>query len=165
MSTLLSLLGIGAAAQLLAVDDEAKLTPPAAPPKPLPKFKKRWWWANNMVRLDARPVAWSLKNHPEQWQQIDHERVMHLPSRHTFRTDNGPYALYSARCYCQSSSARNYGSFYYGQSLFTFGATYLQWREWDQGVGRNVPRSYESNEPKNVSGQTPHEHFAAHFVN
>lgn len=59
-----------------------------AKPK-LPTFTKGWrfWWSD--TRLDARPVIWSLYNHPEEW-EVENDTpgyrttIIHKPSRHVF---------------------------------------------------------------------------------
>src|SRR5690348_2170400 len=45
---------------------ELTLEPPKAEARPLPIFKRRWWHSKN--KLDARPMIWSLYNHPEEWE-------------------------------------------------------------------------------------------------
>jgi len=41
-----------------ALKQEVKVNPPV--------FKWRWWYSDD--RLDIRPVLWSLRNHPEEWE-------------------------------------------------------------------------------------------------
>ena len=41
-----------------ALKQEVKVDPPV--------FKWRWWYSDKC--LDIRPVLWSLRNHPEEWE-------------------------------------------------------------------------------------------------
>src|SRR5262245_46164259 len=73
----------------------------------LPAFKRRWW--HSARRLDARPVVWSLRNRPQDWEWAHREyTIRHKPSDHVFWVANGPgfYALYEANCSCTSRSDR-----------------------------------------------------------
>ena len=96
-------------------------------PKPdLPTFEPRWWYRGD--RLDARPVAWSLRNRPDDW-QWHHQpyTIEHKPSRHVFWVGNGWgfYRLYEANCSCTSRSRRgHFQRFQQG----VFGRAYRHWR-------------------------------------
>jgi hypothetical protein len=107
----------------------------------LPTFRKLPWFRAN--RLDARPVAWSLRNRPEDW-EWEHEdyTIKHKPSNHVFWIANGWgfYALYEANCSCMSTR----GKFQRFQQ-FMFGRAFKHWR-------RNHGESYDP------------DHFASHFV-
>ena len=49
----------------------------------LPSFNPRWWYRSD--RLDARPVIWSLKNRPEDWEQGEYPwLIRHHPTGHVF---------------------------------------------------------------------------------
>lgn len=51
----------------------------AVPTKPAtPVFGPRW---HSRSRLDIRPVLWSLRNRPEEWQQGEYT-LIHAPSKH-----------------------------------------------------------------------------------
>lgn len=95
----------------------------------LPVFKRRWWFKDN--RLDARPVAWSLVNRPQDWRYTDpEERVLeHIPSKHQFwvGSSRGNYHLWSARCGCHHQSEGG-GFQKFQQGLFH--RAYMQWRKW-----------------------------------
>lgn len=84
---------------------------------PAPTFGRRW---HSWSRLDIRPVLWSLRNRPEEWQQTEFT-LLHKPSRHEFWTANGFffYALYRADG-CSCTRARG-GAFSLIQK-FQFGA-------------------------------------------
>lgn len=75
----------------------------------LPDFKPRWWYRSD--RLDARPVIWSLYNHPEEWEwQHVGYRINHKPSSHMFWVANGRgyYRLDSVGVPCGCLSAGGY---------------------------------------------------------
>ena len=116
----------------------------------LPIFKRRRWFKDN--RLDARPVAWSLRNRPEDWEYPadSRRRLIHKPSKHEFWVSKwnvdgyGFYRLLEANCSCMSRSER--GKFQpFQQGLF--GRAYKHWR-----------RQYDK------SNGVDAEQFAAHFV-
>lgn len=59
--------------------------PDTAEPPKLPTFEPRWW--HKPGRLDARPVMWSLRNRPDEWEPADRPPVWllrHKPSGHVF---------------------------------------------------------------------------------
>lgn len=64
----------------------------------MPVFGARW---HSWSRLDIRPVLWSLRNRPEEWEQLKY-RLVHKPSNHQFWTANGLffYSLHDANCSC-----------------------------------------------------------------
>lgn len=70
----------------------------------LPTFKPR----RNQRRLDFRPVAWSLRNRPEEWKWgAGHHCIVHKPTRHQFWVSNGVeyYDLYNTGgCSCSTVS-------------------------------------------------------------
>lgn len=72
----------------------------------LPYFKPR----RDQSRLDLRPVAWSLRNRPEEWRPSSPGiTIEHVPSGHVFWVGNGIayYDLHSAdRCSCTSVISR-----------------------------------------------------------
>lgn len=109
----------------------------------LPSFTPRWWYRSD--RLDARPVAWSLRNRPQDWRwRTENITLEHVPSRHVFWVGNGPmfYGLHEADCSCKSTRGR----FQRLQARFVFGPAYRHWRN-NHGRPRHDPV-----------------HFAAHFV-
>jgi len=90
-------------APMMAPKSETEVT------KAPPIFKRRWWYSAE--RLDARPVIWSLQNHPEEWQYIDPDyrnRIVHTPSEHEVWT--GSQQRYRLRAEC-SCSSRNWQVF------------------------------------------------------
>lgn len=93
--SLLSILALLAPAPALAVKEA---------PKNPPKFKPRWYFSHN--RLDARPVIWSLENHPEEWQvDVPGLSILHKPSKHTFWIgESGPARLFPTECSCHTTS-------------------------------------------------------------
>lgn len=122
MSTMniLAFLALAAAAKPARTD-----APPARPC--LPNFKRRWWYSER--RLDARPVIWSLKNHPEEWRYRFQSRDMlitHSPSRHSvwFLFHMG-YRLDADGCSC---STRNKWQRF---QLFSVGRAVRAWRRWE----------------------------------
>ena len=100
--------------------------------KKLPTFKPRWWYKAN--GLDARPVAWSLINHPEEWvEDSPGISILHKPSKHRFWIGSGRgfYRLYSANCSCNKSE----GKFQrFQQGLFH--RAYQRWRAPQQAATR-----------------------------
>lgn len=110
----------------------------------LPTFKPRWWYRND--RLDARPVIWSLKNRPEEWEPADrrpHWMLKHKPSGHVFRIAFGPARLVAPTdCGCLQNSVGRFQRF---QSWR------LKWAaaEWIS---------------KNETPPVDHEQFANHFI-
>ncbi len=78
----------------------------------LPRFKPRWWYRKD--RLDARPVIWSLYNHPEEWDTVrpngnralrPYSYFQHKPSNHYFRIWAGEcHLLEQTECGCQSAT-------------------------------------------------------------
>lgn len=84
--------------------------------KPAPVFGRRW---HSFSRLDIRPVLWSLRNRPEEWEQSEY-RLTHTPSQHTFWIGNGFwfYSLHDANCSCTQVSG---GKFSFIQKIqFSF---------------------------------------------
>lgn len=106
----------------------------------LPTFKPRWWYSSR--RLDARPVIWSLQNHPEEWALCSTRlTITHAPSHHTFWAFSVCRGLYSAGgCGCETSEAKF--------QLFQHGAYKRALRAWGRAVRAPVDR----------------ERFASHFV-
>lgn len=109
----------------------------------LPTFASRWWFKSN--RLDARPVAWSLRTRPQDW-EWEHEdyTIRHKPSQHIFWIANGLgyYRLYDANCSCTSRSDN--GRFQHFQQM-VFHRAFKCWRQQQHPA---------------VDTQ----HFASHFV-
>src|SRR4051812_43776307 len=73
----------------------------------LPTFASRWWYRPD--RLDARPVAWSLRNRPEDWGwQHEGITIVRKPSEHVFWVANGPmfHGLYDANCSCNRTNGK-----------------------------------------------------------
>jgi|SRR5581483_4133358 len=65
-----------------------------------PVFGRRW---HSWSHLDIRPVLWSLRNRPNDWEQTEFT-LRHKQSNHEFWIANGFwfYALYSTdSCSCQ----------------------------------------------------------------
>ena len=160
IETTIALLAAGAAASVTSLEgDRAPWTPPPQPAKneekekrfyfprePLPVFKPKWWWDSD--RLDARPVAWSLRNHPEEWKFKEGyigKILVHIPSQHQFWVGSQPYRLHRAECSCHSHSR---GKFHFGQHKI-FKQAYRQW----------YARMIEPRHPTNI-----HEQFCSHFV-
>lgn len=109
----------------------------------LPTFVPRWWHRRD--RLDARPVAWSLRNRPQDWEwRTEDTTIVHKPSKHVFWVGNGPmsYRLYDADCSCTTTR----GKFQRMQARWVFGSAYQHWRT------------------NHARAQFNPEHFAAHFV-
>lgn len=78
-------------------------------PPAKPDFAPRWWYRAD--RLDARPVIWSIKNRPEEWQAINSYDgcevkrradfwafgyMLHVPSQHKFYIRSGEMARLSS---------------------------------------------------------------------
>jgi hypothetical protein len=81
-----------------------------------PMFGRRW---HSFSRLDIRPVLWSLRNRPEEWEQNEFT-IVHKPSKHEFWIANGFwfYSLYRADCSCTKAAG---GKFSYIQKVqFSF---------------------------------------------
>lgn len=78
-----------------------------------PEFKPRWWFSS--YRLDARPLAWSLENRPEDWRWGGGGyTIVHKPSNHTYWVGVGPYRLFEAMCSCHQSSRGRFQMFQQG---------------------------------------------------
>ncbi len=121
----------------------------AAPSVPnLPKFQSRWWHKPN--RLDARPVIWSLYNHPEEWEPGDSRPyyfIKHTPSGHVFRMRNGKAALVGPQeCSCLGRSEQ--GRFQLFQGL----------------AFKRAARVWEYNHDHPPIPPVDREQFAAHFI-
>jgi hypothetical protein len=100
-------------------------------PAKLPTFKPRWWYSSQ--RLDARPVAWSLINRPEDWEWGRYPNgedgrliILHKPSVHEFWVGSGRgfYRLHSADCGCSSTRGRFQ---HFQQGLFH--RAFTQWQD------------------------------------
>lgn len=64
-------------------------------------FKPR----RNQHRLDYRPVAWSLRNRPGEWQWRTLEiTIEHIPSGHIFWIGADAIYLFDADCSCRPAS-------------------------------------------------------------
>lgn len=132
----------------------------------LPTFKPRWWYSDQ--RFDARPVVWSLRNRPEEWEAVDSsfssgpgwspvtgrypDGLRHKPSGHIFRYF-GDHAqrLVSAVspsdgtvCSCLNQASDRKPQL--GQRVRLWSAMW-DWVEW-----------------KNPRPTVDHRHFASHFV-
>jgi len=113
----------------------------------LPTFRPRWWYRN--YRLDARPVAWSLRNRPEDWRwNTEGITLRHVPSDHVFWIANGSYSLYTANCSCQKNTRGRFQRF---QALFVFRPAYRYWLRWQ----RLKQQQEMTHDPA---------HFAEHFI-
>lgn len=107
----------------------------------LPCFKSRWWYRRD--KLDARPVAWSLRNRPQDWEwQTTRLKLRHIPSKHVFWTGVGGCFLYDANCGCSHTRGR----FQRFQSMFVMKPAVRAWQRL-QIASRYQP-----------------EHFASHFI-
>jgi len=108
----------------------------------LPEFKPRWWYKAD--RLDARPVIWSLDNHPEEW-RVTHEgnynlTITHIPSNHQFWSCLAMgYRLYRADCSCSSSSSRKWQRF----QFWTVGRAIRQWVR-NERAKENIAENFHS---------------------
>jgi hypothetical protein len=87
--------GIAAEVKALEVNPEK--------PKP-PTFTRKWY---HRFKLDIRPVCWSLRNRPEEWERqvVNRNLIMftHTPSSHYFYTDGshtGVRLRQETRCGC-----------------------------------------------------------------
>lgn len=110
----------------------------------IPRFGRRW---HSWSRLDIRPVLWSLRNRPGEWEQGEYT-LTHRPSKHEFWTANGFlfYSLYRTEgCSCQSV---RYGKFSLIQK-FQFSMARIGWR-W---------RNPQSPRMAEINAQ-----FAEHFI-
>lgn len=92
-----------------------------------PQFKPKWWYKPK--RLDARPMIWSLRNKPEDWQM--HEsgyHLIHMPSQHHYATD--PRMEYrplpTSDCGCGTAYA-GYQPF----QTFSIGRAVRSWLRWN----------------------------------
>ena len=112
--TVESVSGVG----LTKVTDDKPAVKIEEKPK-LPVFKREWW--HSAVRLDARPVIWSLKNRPQDWSVAPRSHTFgwylnHTPSDHSFILGHTPFfcRMYDGSlCSCQRASPR--GKFQRGQ--------------------------------------------------
>lgn len=115
----------------------------AATEPQLPVFKPLPWFRDD--RLDARPVAWSLRNRPDDWDEATPGyTIRHKPSDHTFWIWNGKgyYSLYAADCSCTTRSDRG------------------RFQRFQQGIFHRAYRHWLRHRPPPVDA----EQFAAHFV-
>ena len=101
-------------------------------PATVPVFTKRPWHSRN--HLDIRPVLWSLRNRPQDWNiGSGHYTIDHTPSQHEFWIANGFffYGLYNANgCSCNHGGE---GSFSLIQK-FQFGSALRAWRRSQQSA-------------------------------
>jgi len=111
-----------------------------------PTFKPHWWYKKN--RLDARPVIWSLYNHPKDWSMSTPNRLLHAPSNHEFWVGSGKMytRLYDAQmqsgsCSCLHQSER--GRF----QRFQKGRFWRAYQHWNRN-----------------HNAVDADHFAAHFI-
>lgn len=105
----------------------------------LPGFRPRWWY--HPGKLDARPVIWSLYNHPEEWRwSMAGYRIEHEPSGHEFRIWGGR-RLMSVDCGCSSASGWQF------MQVFALAFAMRRWRKW------------EARRPTSL-----HQNFASHFI-
>jgi len=118
----------------------APMPAPKAEAPALPEFKPRSWYRPD--RLDARPVTWSLRNHPEEWVWGNTRRftIIHKPSKHEFWVSLGSYHLWRADCSCRTTE----GKFQFGQT-FAFARAFRWWR-------------------RNYGTPRVDEQFASHFI-
>ena len=118
----------------------------------LPEFKPRWWYSPD--RLDARPVVWSLKNRPHEWNWRNYAldgspptysdmMLTHVPSQHHFWIGSAPYHYPrlddDTICSCATLSGR--------------------WQMWQNPALRKAIREWVAQKRGNVF-----ENFASHFV-
>lgn len=125
----------------------------AAIEKTPPQFGPQPWHSRGY--LDARPVIWSLRNRPEQWERRnvtgydDNYCIMyHKPSRHSFYETG--WGLQSASCSCTGHPARG-GRFSFAQR-WQVRAAFRHWR-------RTWGRQQRLAEISKINEQ-----FTAHFV-
>lgn len=111
----------------------------------LPQFKPR----RNQSRLDFRPVIWSLRNRPDEWEWgHGHYCIVHKPSRHEIWVSSGLeyYNLYNAGgCSCTRLSTRTKPSWW---DRRRFHSAFKAWR-----------RSHGQTDSAAINRQ-----FAAHFI-
>jgi hypothetical protein len=131
-----------------------------------PSFKPRFWYHRN--RLDARPVIWSMDNHPEEWEAYSiwsngKDRVtgrrnwyqlgymLHIPSNHKFCVDRGSTAYLASapglepgsECGCRSASRGRLQPFH------------------SMAIKDAASRWFDKKFPEPV---LDHEHFKSHFL-
>jgi hypothetical protein len=79
--------------------DEAEAVKIACSRPQPPVFKRRWWF--KQTRIDARPVVWSLRHRPEDWEthERDGDRIKHKPSGYTLVLRDGiPNRMWDKTC-------------------------------------------------------------------
>lgn len=98
-------------------------TPPAMPEWQSLRYSKK-------QRLDIRPVLWSLRNKPQDWEwQRGRDTIGHIPSGHSFWVYSMDYHLHnSTQCSC--TQARE-GRFSFIQRR-QFGRAFASWRRWQK---------------------------------
>jgi hypothetical protein len=113
------------------------------PSEMLPIFRARLW----SMRLDFRPVIWSLLNRSEEW-AWSHQgcTIVHSPSKHVFWVGNGRghYALRS-ETECGCSRSRDLRAPWRDQFAF-----HRAFRAWER---RQLPNMVEMNR-----------RFSSHFL-
>ena len=127
------------------------LAPKAEPAIPvMPEFKNP-----PKDRLDVRPVCWSMRNHPQDWQFTEFT-LRHRPSGHDFWIASGfsYYRLYEARCSCMSVGN---GRFSVRQKLMFHRAMRTL-----QKLQRETPSDIKARERKRIADINAH--FMTHFT-
>lgn len=115
-------------------------------PSEPPTFEPKWYFEK--YRLDARPVMWSLKNRPDDWEYAfgDSRYLKHKPSGHVFSLAFDAVGLFdSNRCGCGTAIKGQFQMFQTGK----FRKAARAWREWHR---------LKHNPPPDPA------HFAAHFT-
>lgn len=132
---------------LLAPMIPAKVEDKVAGP---PTFKPKWWYSAN--KLDARPVIWSLENHPEEWEAAGNPspgqsfNILHKPSQHLFWVSSVLKQMNlrdGDHCSCQGRA------FQLGQSR----TAYFAAQQWLYNSAERGP-----------TGQEISDQFVSHFV-
>jgi hypothetical protein len=126
----------------------------------LPIFEPEWWFSR--WRLDARPVIWSLLNHPEEWKETSPGVMFHTPSLHEFRLGydrlSRPLGLLHAQCSCHTDTTNHFQHF---QDRAVRRA-WRRWKEIDQSTIGTKMVVGSAKQP--YLGEYKPNHFAAHFV-
>jgi hypothetical protein len=108
----------------------------------LPTFPPRSW--HRPDRLDARPVIWSLDNHPEEWEPADERPywlLLHKPSGHVFRIAGGLARLTAPdECSCLRASG-GYFQLFQGVRIKASGASLDSTARQSGSRGASEPRA------------------------
>lgn len=98
--------------EVQAARPQAKTSPPT--PVSPPIYAPRWWYSRG--RHDARPIAWSLRNRPQDWSIRhadggDFAYLTHKPSNHVFRVGSNQVPVLERRTSCDCSYIQKYQQF------------------------------------------------------